>query len=52
MTTFWERVAHSVDCVFSLLYVYLYICYFPFGFEGMISVLIASSTCSLLVVIL
>ena len=29
VTTFWERVAHSVICVFSLLYVYLYVLLFP-----------------------
>ena len=29
VTTFWERVAHSVDRMFSLLYVYLYVLLFP-----------------------
>ena len=29
VTTFWERVAHLGDRVFSLLYVYLYVLLFP-----------------------
>ena len=29
MSTFWERDAHSVDCVFSLYFVYLHFLLFP-----------------------
>ena len=43
MATFWETAAHSVDHMFSLYIQYLYYQLFPlFGFEGWISVLIAS----------
>ena len=34
VTTFWERVAHSVDRVFSLLYVYLYVLLFSIWLLG------------------
>ena len=43
MATFWERVAHSVDCMLSVicLFVILVISRSRFGFEGRIRVLIA-----------
>ena len=42
MATFWERVAHSVNRMFSLLCLFVALAASHFGFEGGTLVLIAS----------
>ena len=42
MATFWERAAHSVNRMFSLLCLYVALVVFHFSFEGGTLVLIAS----------
>ena len=42
MATFWERAAHSVNRVFSLLCLFKVLVVFRFGFEGRTLVLISS----------
>ena len=34
MATFWERAAHSVDCMFSLIFLFVFFSCFPFWFRG------------------
>ena len=42
MATFWERAAHSVNRVFSLLCLFVALVVSPFCFQGRTLVLIAS----------
>ena len=42
MATFWERAAHSSNCVFSLLCLFVALVVSHFGFDGRNFVLIAS----------
>ena len=42
MATFWERAAHSFNCMFSLLCLFVALVDSNFGFEGRTMILIAS----------
>ena len=41
MATFWERVAHSVRCMLSVICLFVILVVYRFGFEGWIWVLIS-----------